>query len=109
MPELAQLKSASNTFPQSKEIGLPQDSKNLYGILQQEVELGGQAMQRGNADVAITFFQSALQKLNVDQPFYDHLVHNLLLSYTLLIEQQLKQGETSIARDFLQAALRLEI
>ena len=109
MPELAQLKSASNTFPQSKEIGLPQDSKNLYGILQQEVELGGQAMQRGNADVAITFFQSALQKLNVDQPFYDHLVHNLLLSYTLLIEQLLRKGDRSLAVDFLRAALRLEI
>ena len=54
-------------------------------------------------------FQSALQKLTVDQPFYDHLVHNLLLSYELLIQKLLKQGDTSTALDFLRAALRLEI
>jgi len=109
MPELAQIESASNAVPQSKEIGLPEDSRNLYSILQQEVELGSQAMQRGSADMAVTFFQSALQKLSVDQPFYDHLVHNLLLSYTLLIEQLLQKGDRSLAVDFLRAALRLEI
>lgn len=109
MPELAQIESASNAVPQSKEIGLPEDSRNLYSILQQEVELGRQAMQRGSADMAVTFFQSALQKLSVDQPFYDHLVHNLLLSYTLLIEQLLQKGDRSLAVDFLRAALRLEI
>ena len=59
--------------------------------------------------MAVTLFQSALQKLTVDQPFYDHLVHNLLLSYELLIKQLLKQGDTSTALDFLRAALRLEI
>jgi len=109
MPELAQIESASNAVPQSKGIGLPEDSRNLYSILQQEVELGSQAMQRGSADMAVTFFQSALRKLDVDQPFYDHLVHNLLLSYTLLIEQLLQKGDQSLAVDFLRAALRLEI
>ena len=94
---------------QTTTVGLPEAGENLYSILRQEVELGSQAMQRGNAEVAITFFQSALQKLNVDQPFYDHLVHNLLLSYTLLIQQLLRKGDRSLAVDFLHAALRLEI
>ena len=88
MPEVAISKSDSRAVAR-KEICLGADSQNLYSTLQQEVELGNQAMQRGSADMAITFFQSALHKLNVDQPFYDHLVHNLLLSYTLLIEQLL--------------------
>ena len=109
MPELALIKSDRKAVAQSKEIGLREDSKNLYSILQQEVELGSQAMQRGSADMAVTFFQSALQKLKVDQPFYDHLVHNLLLSYTLLIKQLLQKGDRSLAVDFLRAALRLEI
>lgn len=109
MPQLALLKPGTNAVPQAKEIGLPEDCQNLYSIVQQEVELGSQAMQRRNADVAVTFFQSALQKLNVDQPFYDQLVHNLLLSYTLLIEQLLRKGDRSLAVDFLHAALRLEI
>src|SRR6478672_1325105 len=90
-------------------ISLPATRQNLYSILQQEVAIGQQALQRGGADVAITMFQSALQKLSVDQPFYDHLVHNLLLSYKLLIEKLLQQGDTSLALDFLRAALRLEI
>src|SRR5947208_9713200 len=59
--------------------------------------------------MAVTLFQSALQKVTIDQPFYDHLVHNLLLSYKLLIEKLLKQGDRSRALDFLHAALRLEI
>src|SRR5947209_147996 len=90
-------------------IDVPQSSRNLYSILQQEVELGGQALKRESADMAVTFFQSALQKVTIDQPFYDHLVHNLLLSYKLLIEKLLKRGDTSTALDFLRAALRLEI
>jgi hypothetical protein len=92
-----------------KTIDVPHLSGNLYSILQQEVELGGEALKRESADMAVTLFQSALQKLTVDQPFYDHLVHNLLLSYKLLIEKLLKQGDTSMALDFLRAALRLEI
>ena len=54
-------------------------------------------------------FKSALWKLTVDEPLYDHLVHNLLASYKLLIEQLLKKGDTSTALDFLRGALRLEI
>jgi len=102
--------STSYFIPQSgKTIDLPQVSGNLYTTLQQEVDLGVQVLQRGSADMAVTFFQSALQKLTIDQPFYDHLVHNLLLSYELLIQKLLKQGDTSTAKDFLRAALRLEI
>jgi tetratricopeptide (TPR) repeat protein len=82
---------------------------NLYSILQQEVELGIQALSRESADMAVTLFQSALQKLTVDQPLYDHLVHNLLLSYKLLIKKLLRNGDLTLAHDFLRAALRLEI
>ncbi|MFZ0062083.1 MAG: sulfotransferase domain-containing protein [Pyrinomonadaceae bacterium] len=104
------LESGSSFIPQSgKAIDLPTLTGNLYSTLQQEVGLGGQALERDSPDLAITMFQSALQKLTIDQPFYDNLVHNLLLSYKLLIERQLKQGDVSTALDFLPAALRLEI
>jgi len=110
MQVLAQPNSRSQFVPPLGEtIDLPHLSGNLYSILQQEVDLGRQALERESADMAVTMFQSALQKLTVDQPFYDHLVHNLLLSYKLLIEQLLKHGETVTASDFLNAALRLEI
>src|SRR5205085_3893774 len=92
-----------------KTIDVPHLSQNLYSILEQEVDLGSQALKRENVDMAITMFQSALQKLTIGEPFYDHLVHNLLLSYKLLIEKLLKQGDTSMALDFLRAALGLEI
>lgn len=107
MTELALAKSAASSVSQS--INISDLSRNLYSILQQEVQLGGQALQHGNAEMAVTFFQSALQKLTIEQPFFDHLVHNLLLSYQLLIEQLLDEKDTSLAGDFLRAALRLEI
>jgi hypothetical protein len=84
-------------------------SVNVYSIVQQEVDLGVHALSRKKADVAVTLFQSALQKLTVRQPFYDHLVHNLLLSYKMLIEKRLKSGDARTALDFMHAALRLEI
>ncbi|HEX7296516.1 MAG TPA: hypothetical protein VF251_12225, partial [Pyrinomonadaceae bacterium] len=108
MPELALLNSDRKAGAR-KQMDLPADSENLYSILRQEVELGSQAMRSRSADVAVTFFQSALQKINVDQPFYDHLVYNLLLSYTLLIEQLLRKGDRSLAADFVRAALRLDV
>ncbi|MCC6328017.1 MAG: sulfotransferase domain-containing protein [Acidobacteria bacterium] len=82
---------------------------DIYSTVQQEVEFGTNALKRKDPETAITFFQSALEKLSVEQPFYDHLVHNLLLSYKLLIEQRLKSGDTATSLDFLRAALRLEI
>ena len=104
------INSKTHFIPQGhKPSDVPQSSESLYSILQQEVDLGAQALKRGNADMAVTLFQSALQKLTVEQPFYDHLVHNLLISYKLLIEQLLKQGESATALDFLRAALQLEI
>ena len=102
--------SPSHFVPQSgSAVDVPPSSEHLYSILQQEVELGAQALKRQSGDMAVTLFQSALQKVTIDQPFYDHLVHNLLLSYKLLIEGLLKKGDTSTALDFLGAALRLEI
>jgi len=110
MQGLALSDSSSHFIPQSgNTIDVPHSSRTLYSILQDEVDLGVQALKRESADMAVTFFQSALQKLTVDQPLYDHLVHNLLLSYKLLIEQLLKKGDASTALDFLRAALRLEI
>lgn len=82
---------------------------NAYGNLQQEVELGVRALKSGRADMAVTLFQSALQKLPAGQPFHDQLIHNLLLSYKLLIEQLFNAGEKSAAVKFLNRALNLEI
>src|SRR5437870_10107478 len=94
MQGLDLLNSRSHFIPQSGEtIDVPHLSENLYSSLQQEVDLGGQALQRESADMAITLFQSALQKLTVDQPFYDHLVHNLLLSYQLLRSEERRVGK----------------
>jgi tetratricopeptide (TPR) repeat protein len=110
MRGLALLDSGSHFIGQSANtIDVPHSSQTFYSILQQEVDLGGQALERESSDMAVTLFQSALQKLTVDQPFYDHLVHNLLLSYELLIKNLLRTGDTSTALDFLRAALRLEI
>lgn len=102
------LASTSQSIPQSNQ-GLDASAGlELYSLVQQEVELGVQALKRESADMAITLFQSALQKLTVDQPFYDHLVYNLFVSYSLLIDRLLKDGNTTLALDFLNAALRLE-
>ena len=104
----------SQTLPQvpprvAKTIKIPATSENLYSVLQQEVDLGVQALSRGSADFAVTMFQSALQKITADQPLYDHLVHNLLMSYCVLIDELLRNGETALALDFVRAALRLEV
>ncbi len=90
-------------------IDIQDSNRNLYTTVQQEVEMGAQALGREDADMAITLFQSALLKLDVDQPFYDHLVHNLLLSYKLLIEQLFKAGDAAAANSLLRPALNLEI
>lgn len=83
--------------------------ENLYSNLQQEVKLGVQALKRENGEMAVTFFHSALQKLSPEQPFYDHLVHNLVLSYKVLTEQLFEAGDVGRANNFLRAALSLEI
>ncbi len=90
-------------------IDIQDSNRNLYTTVQQEVEMGTQALAREDADMAITLFQSALHKLSVEQPFYDHLVHNLLLSYKLLIEQLFKAGDAAAANSLLRPALNLEI
>jgi len=101
--------SSSQSRQAVQTIDVPPERRNLYSILQQEVDLGIQALNRESAEMAITLFQSALRKLTADQPLYDHLVHNLLLSYNLVIEQLLKNGDQALAIDFLRAALRLEV
>ncbi len=84
-------------------------NESLTSALQQEVDFGVQALHSGNGDVAVTFFQSALAKISIEQPFYDHLVHNLLIGYKQLVEKLLAEGNTDAASGFVRAALRLEI
>lgn len=82
---------------------------NLLSILQQEVDFGANALKQGNADVAVTFFQSALQKMTATEPFYDHLVHNLLLGYVELTKKLLVENKPDLALKFVDSALALEI
>ena len=104
------IESGSDFISQSNSpFDLPPAARSLYNLVLQEVDIGVQALQRQSADIAVTMFQSALQKLTTDQPLYDHLVHNLLASYKLLIGQLLRSGNRPLALDFLSAALRLEI
>lgn len=84
-------------------------SASVFAIVQQEVELGVAALKREHGEMAVTFFTSALQKLTAEQPFYDHLVHNLLLSYKKLIEQLFDSGDGASANSLLRTALELEI
>ncbi len=92
-----------------KVIGASELDQNMVSVLQQELDLGTQALQRGNADVAVTFFQSALQKMTAEMPFYDHVVHNLLLSYKGVAEKLFADGDEELALRFVNSALGLEI
>lgn len=84
-------------------------NRSLASVIQQEVDLGAQALKQGSPDAAVTFFQSALQKMTVEMPFYDHLVHNLLLAYKGVIEKLLGKDDVENAIRFVNAALRLDI
>jgi sulfotransferase family protein len=86
-----------------------ESEQRLYGTVQQEVDLGVSALSRKDSKMAIMLFQSALQKLSIRHSFHDHLVHNLLLSYKLQIEQDLDRGELHAAVSVLGSALKLEI
>lgn len=92
-----------------KQTASPQLNPNVIGALQQEIDLGVQALRQGNADVAVTFFQSALSKMSPEMEYYDHLVHNLLLSYKAIIEKLFAAGDEETASGFLRSALKLEI
>lgn len=92
-----------------KSIGASDVNRSLVGVLQQELDLGTQALKNGNPDVAVTFFQSALQKMTPEMAFYDHVVHNLLLSYQGIAEKQFNAGNTELAIKFVESALSLEI
>lgn len=102
----------SQSFARSgtQTIETPNIDGNLLAVLQQEVDMGGEALRRGQPDVAVTFFQSALSKMNAQMPFYDHIVHNLLNAYKSLIESMLlrDRNDENIGA-FLNAALRLDI
>lgn len=95
--------AATKAFP------IENGDQRIYSTVQQEVELGVKALSRNDAEMAIMLFQSALQKLDVRQAFHDHLVHNLLLSYKVKIEQKLESGDDVAANSILESALKLEI
>lgn len=90
-------------------VGPSELDRNLVSVLQQELDFGTQALRQGNPDVAVTFFQSALQKMTADMPFHDHVVHNLLLAYKGVCEKQLGEGSEELAGRFVDSALSLEI
>ena len=90
-------------------VDVPIASRSTYQVVEQEVNIGATAFQSGNGRTAVTVFRSALQKLSPQQPFYDHLVHNLLLSYRLSAEAALKAGDIDTAQAALQGALELEL
>ncbi len=81
----------------------------VYSVVEQEVELGVSALGRGDTELALTFFESALEKLTPKWPFYDHLNHNLLLTLKGRIEASLKSGDPATAAAALGRALELDI
>jgi len=83
--------------------------QNLVSVLQQEVDFGARALSQGKPDVAVTFFQSALQKMSAEMPVYDHVVHNLLLSHKNLSEKLFEENNDELALKFVDSALSLEI
>jgi hypothetical protein len=90
-------------------LDLPPEARDLYTTLQREVEIGADALKHKNPDVAIALFQSALEKLEVGDPFYDHLVHNLLLAYALQIQQLLAAGDGASATRLLGTILGFDL
>src|SRR2546426_9592553 len=72
--------------PSGKPIDVPHLGRNLYSILQQEVDLGGQALKRESADMAVTLLQNALSKGENDQPVFDPPGHKTPLSAQLFIQ-----------------------
>jgi tetratricopeptide (TPR) repeat protein len=102
--------SQSSARQNPKTAETAQLNPNLLEVLQQEIDIGGDALKRGQPDVAVTFFQSALSKMDAQMPFYDHIVHNLLNAYKSLIESLLlRDGNDENIRGFLNAALNLDI
>jgi tetratricopeptide (TPR) repeat protein len=83
--------------------------QNFAAMLQQQVDLGTRALEQNNPDMAITFFKSALAKVEPDFPFYDHLTHNLLHSYKRRIEQLLFNQRKDEAKALLDEAMTLEV
>lgn len=82
---------------------------SVYSVIEQEVELGSQALARGDADMAAALFRSARLKLHVGQPFYGHLTQNLLLSYKMLTGQLLASGDAVNAVEILKSAMQIDV
>ena len=93
----------------ARDLDIPESSRELYTAAQLEVDLGVQSMSKGNAAVAVMSFESALQKIGAGQPFHAHLVHNLLVSYKLMIDQRLAAGDMKGAESILERVLQLDM
>ena len=92
-----------------RDIEIAESDLGIYRTAQLEVDLGIRSLSSGNPEVAATMFQSALQKIGPRLPFHDHVVHNLLLSYKMVIEEKFVRGDASGAESFLQRMLKLEL
>jgi tetratricopeptide (TPR) repeat protein len=98
---------SEQTFSQTLPVeGLDQSDAAL---LQQQIDLGLRSLEQNNPDMAVTFFQSALNRSSFDFPFYDHLTHNLLLAYKQRIAQLLANDKKDEAKALLEKALELDV
>src|SRR2546428_7694842 len=91
----------------SETIEIPEASGNLYRTLQQEVELGAQALRSERADMAVTSFSNAPQKNFFINSFFEPFVPHLLFAYMLPILQMMKHSGNITARESLCAAFKL--
>lgn len=90
-------------------IEIPGSSRDAYVTAQLEVELGARCLSSGNAETAVTMFRSALQKIDVGLPFHDELTHNLLVSYKMMIEQNLASGDMPAAERVLERIEKMDL
>ncbi len=92
----------------SQQIAVPVGEQALAAQLQQEVDHATQQLQRGNAELAVTLFQRALQKTPVNFPGYDLIAHNLLVACKQRIEQILPTGDHAGTTPYIRIALGLQ-
>jgi tetratricopeptide (TPR) repeat protein len=92
-----------------RNMDISESDRDLFMAAQLEVDLGARSLSSGNAEVAVTMFESAIQKIGAGLPFHDHLAYNLLVSYKTLIEQKLATGDASAAEGLRRRVLELEL
>ena len=88
---------------------IPGSNRDAYVTAQLEVELGARCLSSGNAETAVAMFRSALQKIKAGLPFHNELIHNLLVSYKMFIEQKLASGDVLAADRVLEQILKMDL